>query len=109
MKKVVSLIIALLMIVTFEGNAYAAAKDDWNVYYYSGAPSYISHPTEALTVTYYGDGFRAKATNLSGSYNRRVCVEGRDGITINGGDIMITVAGVLTSPFHTSVSSHSFL
>ncbi len=85
----------------------AADMAAWNVHYYSGAPSPVSEQSDYLSVTYYGAGFVAKATSLSGSYNRYIEIYGRNGTTLslstNGASyVNITQVNILTPYFETN-------
>jgi hypothetical protein len=102
-KKIIVFIITLSVVISLGTEAAdAGVKDDWDIHYYSNAPSYISKSFDNLEVTYYGLGFVAKATSLTGSYDRHISIQGRDGTSITGGNILITASGMLTSSFMTT-------
>ncbi len=84
----------------------AAVQDTWNVHYYSSAPSGVSVQTDYLIMTFYGGGYRAKATSLTGSYNRYISIQGYNGTVIDPSYsyhyIDITAAGEVTNAFYTN-------
>lgn len=84
----------------------AALQDTWNVHYYSSAPSGVSEPTDYLTVTFYGAGYRARATYLTGSYNRYISIQGYNGTVIDPSlschYIDITTTEEMTNVFRTN-------
>ena len=104
LKKIIAYVMTVVMAVSLIGvNAEAADSDNWSVTYTAGYPTYMMHQTDSLSVTFYGEGFVARADTLTGSYNRYITIEGQYGTIISEDDsIMITTTDALTSVFHTT-------
>lgn len=73
--KLLALMAAATMLVgAFPGTAMAADSDNYEVNYMKGAPTTAANPVDYSRVTYYADGFKAKANTLTGSSNRMVTI-----------------------------------
>jgi len=110
-KKIVTLIMVGVMFMMSLGVASATTYPDvdyWDVHYIANAPASINKQSESLYVAYYSNGYVAKASALSGSYDRRVEIEGRINYVIQNAAhmITITVTNKLTSVFETNFVSN---
>ena len=101
-KNVIVIGLVFLMIL---GTASATASDYeyWDLHYTLNAPASINNQSKAVTLAAYGYGYNAKATSITGSYNRYVLIEGRQGFVINNDDLILKIYGAndFTGAFYT--------
>ena len=105
-KRIICATIAMMLFVMTTGTATASNEpiDYWNLYYVANAPASVNNQSQALMTRKNSGGYVAKATTLTGSYDRYVRIYGRDGFVINNTNhyITITAQNVLTSVFYGS-------
>lgn len=107
MKKCKILVALMVFVGTLFLSAGAAPAtadpiDYWGLTYVANAPASINMQSQALMICTSNNGYVAKASTLSGSYDRNVKVYGREGCVINNTNhyIMITAPNTLTSVFY---------
>ena len=105
-RKIVTAIMVCVMFALTLGTASATVSsiDYWDLHYIANAPASVNLQCKSLTIYTYGSGYVTKAQTLSGSYDRRVKVEGRNGYNITNQDhyILLTSANALSSVFYTN-------
>ncbi len=86
------MILVTLLVGVLLGNfAEAASRDDWDIYYMSGAPSSVSVQLDQLYVSYYSDGFYSYCTSISGGNDRYLTINSTDAGGMS--QIMVTTTG----------------
>ena len=110
-KRVMTLILVGVMFVMSLGVASATYYPDvdyWNLNYIANAPASVSIKCKSLKLAYYSNGYVAKASSLSGSYDRRILIEGQGSYVIQNSShsMTITVVNSLTSSFSTNFVSN---
>ena len=113
-RKITAFLIMATLVMSLMSTAIAATKDDWYLNYKAGAPSGSSVGSCAVYVDYDDVGYRAKATTLSGSYNRYVTITAvspasMSSLNITGANALTpswTVSGQYTGTVHFTAIAH---